>query len=420
MLRMPKDFWLYEIGQFISYMGDFCSTLALSWWILNKTGSITQVSAILAPAAVFKIILLPFFAPFSDFYARKNILLISDFGRGIAAGILCACIYFDYYQLWLFILLYSIINCLSALYLTTSSIVTQLIPEQQMEKGMRVSQAMTSLGGISGGAFGGLVVAYFGVFIAFVTDAFSFILAGVFTLFITSNTTPIRPDSALPFNFTKWKKEMAVGAKIILSSRILWGMSCLALIINFFVASVWILFPLYIKKLALKDADFLGFMESGYAIGTLVATFILGYSTRYFSGFLLYFGSFFITGLLLALLPVFYSSYIPIGILFLIGFLITHANIPYMTKMSLIIPDQYRARVNSLTTFMAAGITPLGIAITGFLSSYFTVNLLLISYGLLLSLSMLLMFLIPRITSFMNGDTKHASEMLKAHFPDVL
>jgi hypothetical protein len=77
--------------------------------------------------------------------------------------------------------------------------------------------------------------------------------------------------------------------------------------------------------------------------------------------------------------------------------------------MSWAIPDQYRSRVNSMTTFMAAGITPIGIAVAGFLSTIFPVTQLILWYGIGIIVTMFFMFLIPGIIYFMNADQDVAS-----------
>ena len=418
IFKLPKDFWYYEIGQFISYMGDFCSTIALSWWVLEKTGSITQLTFILAPSSIFKIILLPIFAPLSDHFSRKNILLIADFMRFIACFCIAICVYYDYYQIVLLLILYSILNIFSALYITTSSIVTQLIPENDLEKGMRISQSMTSLGGISGGAFGGFVVAYLGIFVAFAFDAFSFLIAAFFTLLIKTNTIPRGVNTSNHFSFLKWKTDFKIGIKLIFTSKILLGMSLIALSINFFVASIWILFPLYIKNIMLKNADYFGWMETFYAVGTLGASLLLGRIMKNLKGFYAYFTSFLFVGIFLALIPI-SGNFFPLILMFLIGFLITIANIPYLTKMSIAVPDRFRSRISSITSFMAAGITPLGIAAAGFFAIFVDVTTLIFIYGLCISITIFFMLLIPNIMVFMNASQEECKALLKNHFKTI-
>ncbi|MBF0301043.1 MAG: MFS transporter [Oligoflexia bacterium] len=77
-VKFSKNFYLYQIGLGLSLIGDNCSALALSWWVLEKTGSTVAMSMILAASMITRIVLVPLLGPVADSFKRKNIMLISQ------------------------------------------------------------------------------------------------------------------------------------------------------------------------------------------------------------------------------------------------------------------------------------------------------------------------------------------------------
>src|SRR5204863_7852546 len=86
--RLGKDFWLYQMGQTISTIGDACGNIALAWWILDATHAPEMISTVLAPAMVVQMILTPTLGPLGDRLSRKRLILISDVVRGMAMAVL--------------------------------------------------------------------------------------------------------------------------------------------------------------------------------------------------------------------------------------------------------------------------------------------------------------------------------------------
>jgi MFS family permease len=95
MGELGRDFWLYRLGQAISTVGDVCSRIALSWWILGKTGSAAKLASIMSPAMVVSIFLLPLLGPLGDRFPRKKLIVLGDAWRAVVSLALVAMAYCD-------------------------------------------------------------------------------------------------------------------------------------------------------------------------------------------------------------------------------------------------------------------------------------------------------------------------------------
>src|SRR5215472_7264999 len=85
-LRHPT-FALLWSGQTISRLGDSFYTVALAWWVLEKTGSAAMMGLVLIFSVVPTLLLLLLGGVLVDRWPRLNLMLISDFVRAAAVGI---------------------------------------------------------------------------------------------------------------------------------------------------------------------------------------------------------------------------------------------------------------------------------------------------------------------------------------------
>ena len=81
-LKHPSFAWLWS-GQTISRLGDSLYRIALSWWVLEKTGSAAIMGAVLifsfTPALIFSLV----GGVAVDRFSRVWVMILSDLTRGV-------------------------------------------------------------------------------------------------------------------------------------------------------------------------------------------------------------------------------------------------------------------------------------------------------------------------------------------------
>src|SRR5512138_1963607 len=95
-----RSFALLWLGQTLSRLGDFVYEIALSWWILQKTGSAEAMGLMWVFVITPSILLLLLGGAVGDRFPRVWLMLISDVGRALAVLIVGILAYFDQLQLW--------------------------------------------------------------------------------------------------------------------------------------------------------------------------------------------------------------------------------------------------------------------------------------------------------------------------------
>lgn len=81
-----KNFFLVWQGLFVSQIGTQLFNFALLYWVLEVTGSATQMGFVMMAAAIPTLLLGPFAGTLADNISRKQLIIWADVLRG-AAGI---------------------------------------------------------------------------------------------------------------------------------------------------------------------------------------------------------------------------------------------------------------------------------------------------------------------------------------------
>ena len=155
-----RDFRLYFIGRLTSWIGTGMLPVALSFAVLERGGSTTQVGLVLGVDVLPMVLLLLIGGVVADRVNRRLVMLSSDLLRGAAQGALAAWILVGHPPLWAFLAAEALVGAGTAFF---TPAMTGIIP--QVAKGDMLQQA-NSLNGLSqwGGMLAGPAVA--GVLVA--------------------------------------------------------------------------------------------------------------------------------------------------------------------------------------------------------------------------------------------------------------
>lgn len=416
-VSLGRDFWNFRLGQLISLLGDSCGAIALAWWILDKTGSASDMSIVLAPAMVVKIFLLPLLGPLGDNFSRKHLVVIADFWRFIFSGILASMVFFDYFNLALLTWIYILISLGSALFnAAAGGIVPQIVSREKLQTATRQTQTINSFAGILGGILGGVIVTMSGVFGAFLIDSCSYLISAITALQIRANTKPERTN--VDRSFIHWKNELVSGFKLLYKIPVLFWICIVAMLMNLALSPLGVILPVLAKEGRNLPPWFLGGLESSIGLGAIVGALTFAKIQKRIPSHLALLMSLAMIGIGVAMLPWVPNIFLPLTVLFWIGVGSSWSNIPIGTQISLTVPNAYRSRIGSIMGFLCNGISPLGIAAAGYLITALGLNKSLLIMGLGVSLLAPLILLIPKIKEFLSATPKEAEDFISKNYPN--
>ena len=421
--QLGRDFWLYQGGQVISTVGDACGNIALTWWILDVTGSPAMISTILAPALIVQTLLTPVLGPLGDRLSRKRLILTSDLVRGIAIAVLATTALRDAFAVPVILGVYALFAAGSALFNSNHmSIVPQLVPVDALQGAVRVSQSAHAIGRVAGGVVAGLLVSTVGVGWTLLLDAGSFAIAVLMTAAITGpakGTTA--PGSAEEANHptSSFITELSDGFAAIHRVPLLFWLSIAIAFFNLVLSPMQVLLPTYAKVTRGMPAWFLGGLESSLGVGIIVGALGIGVlekKPRLVSSV--------VFGLLLLGTGTAFLSHVPgiagpMAMMFLIGLGAAWTNIPIGTRISVAVPDHFRSRVNSIFAFIFDASAPIGVAAGGALVAGFGVVSTMTWMGILMLIAVPALFRLPGFPEFFRASPSELTNHFLKAYPHV-
>ena len=180
-----KDYILLLQANAVSTVGDLMYSVAIGYWVYEKTGSSGLMGIMSAISMVVTMFLSPFTGSIVDKVSRKGVMVGMDLMQGIlmlAVGVLA---FFDKLN---------IPGVLAAAFLAAvgsvfygpavSTLMIDIIPHDDMVRGQSVHSGIMSSINMVGTAFSGAMVAFFGVPLIVVINGISNLYSAVSELFI--------------------------------------------------------------------------------------------------------------------------------------------------------------------------------------------------------------------------------------------
>jgi len=85
-LFINRDYGLLFMGRLVSQVGDGILYFALTWLVLDLTGSGTALGTLLLVSSIPGVVLAPLAGVLADMWNRKSIVVITDIVRQVDCG----------------------------------------------------------------------------------------------------------------------------------------------------------------------------------------------------------------------------------------------------------------------------------------------------------------------------------------------
>lgn len=401
-LFINRDFGLLFWGRLVSQVGDGIHYLALTWLVLDITGSGAALGSMLFASSIPAVLLAPFTGVLADLWDRKTIVVSMDILRGLI--ILALAVIFKAGNLTMPILyVATVFSSLCGVLFgpAISATIPGLVKKDELVKANslnNLSRAATMIVGPVLGAFLLGTTGYFGVF---AINGIAFLLSAFSEIFIRFPKV-VREEA-------EERKEMSPGQQFIGSLKegfvYIWqnaGLKTLiffAVALNFLGAPLFgVIVPYLGKEIFRLGAQQFATVQATFPVGFIVGTVLMGYLTKkYRKESLLSFGII-VQGVMIVLLglgaiPMVYSNMSVTAIMvslsgsmLVVGVLNTLVNVPFQVMLQETVPDGYRGRVNGLLDSMVQMLVPLSMAFSGVLIDRVSVAGVLLFSGLITAL----------------------------------
>ncbi|TQR14065.1 MFS transporter [Psychrobacillus soli] len=399
--RATYHLWTFTISKMISSFGAQVYAFAISFYILQLTGSASNFALNLICSILPRTLIAPFAGYAADRYSRKMIVIVAQIATTLAiTGLLIVSLNADNLSLvaiYTTTVILSITSTFSSV--TFSSSITGLVDEGRIQKAMSLNQMSISFAAIGSPALGGLL--------------YGAVSMPVFLImYLVASAIAVILESTMDFKLYAKRKEMVEGEekepmlqsmkeglRYLNNEPILKAIVWISLFINFLFGAYMVGYSfILIEKLKMASEHF-GLTEGAFAVGMLLMSIYFSARNEVKYPLLLSKRSIIVMGILMGavatplLISMSYSvtfSYYAI-LMFCLGSAVIITNTPMQVMMQKMIEDDYKGRVFSIIETMAMALMPLGTVIYGFLYDLLPAEGILIVSSLLLIVVVLIL-----------------------------
>jgi MFS family permease len=186
-----RDFKLLWSGETVSLIGDQFHYVALAWLVLDLTGSGLALGSILLASSIPRAIALLVGGALSDRLPARTLLLGSNLGRMVLTGAIGVLVMAGGAELWHLAVIGVLFGLIDAVHMPAfRSLVPRAVEERAIAPATSLIESTIQLAGLIGPPIAGVVVATWGIAVAFGIDALTFLVAAVSVVFLTVGRTP--------------------------------------------------------------------------------------------------------------------------------------------------------------------------------------------------------------------------------------
>ena len=382
-----KDFILLFQGNAVSTIGDLMYSVAIGYWVYEKTGSSGLMGVMSAISMFVTMFLSPFTGSIVDKCNRKWVLVGMDLLQSavmLTVGIL---VWMDKLSVP-GVLLAAFLAAMGTVFYNpaASTLMIDIIPHDDMVRGQSIFSGTVSAINMVGTAFSGAMVAFFGVPLIVVINGLSNLYSACSEMFIRVPKT-VQQGQQVSVKSVLEDTRKAVGT--VFSDRCLKLFVPCALILNLLGAGpTSLMIPFCLEKGF--TMDMYGYLMTVWTAGYLVCVVLLGVVKLSPKARFWVMALGFSSSVLFSTLAYLANSFIPLCIAAFLSSLSNAAgNTVFNASLMLALPEENRGAILGFIQAASTGGCALSAVIYGFLGDVFPLYLVFVA-GTVISLAPML------------------------------
>ena len=367
---------LYFTGQVLSQVGTWMQSVAQSWLVLQLTGSPLRLGLISTLQFAPMLFLSVFSGAVADRLPKRRLLIATQSvlaGQAIALAVLTWLGHVQYWHVAALALVLGIVNTMDNP--TRQSLVSELVPRADVGNAVALSSAGFNSARIVGPAAAGLLIARFGIPVAFLLNGVSFVFVIAALLRLRLPAPAGRPRT------TTMLEEVVEGLRYALTTpRIRLALGVL-LVISVFVFNFGVYVPLLARTVLHEEADGFGFLMAALGVGAVAGALTLGALRQARPSLSVTLAAAVLACLGILSLSLVRQFWTAVPVLFVTGYFAVLVTASSNATLQLSAPDALRGRVMSLYTLVFGGSVPLGALLVGAISEHWGVPTAFLAMG---------------------------------------
>jgi MFS family permease len=374
-----RPFALLWTGQTTSRLGDSLYRIALSWWVLEKTGSAVAMGTVLIFSQIPLLLFLLIGGVVVDRLPRIRIMFASDILSGLVITFVAVFSWLNLLQIWHIYLASILFGFVEAFFFPAyQAVIPQITPSEVLISANSLSGLSQRVTGIVGPALGAALVAAGGTSVTFALDALSFFISALcvlplLRLNLDQSQRQVESTEAISGNRKSAKEtlkqgfiDLREGFRLVIRIPWIWVTILLFGFVNIMEAGPRaVAMPFLIKEDLGADVELLGLLGSAASLGFVLGMIWLGQYVRLHNRGLLAYLSIIGTGA--ALLPFAFKLPVPVlvGSMFISGISTSVFALIWTHTLQEMVPGELLGRVYSIDALGSFVLLPIGFALAG-------------------------------------------------------
>jgi MFS family permease len=367
----------------ISVTGDVMAALAVPWFVLQTTGSVTQTGITAFFAILPMVIAMIFGGTLVDRIGYKRVSVMADLASGITMlliPVLHLTIGLEFWQLLSLVFLGNLLDA------PGGSARQAMLPELAAEAGMSIERATGLTQALSrgtrmlGAPLAGLLIAYVSAPYVLLINAATFFISALGIQFLVPNQLFKQKNETQESSY--WD-DLREGFAFVKGDSLLLTFIGVVMLTNMVDAAMsGVTYPYYFQEVYGSPVN-LGLLLGVWAASALAGTLLYSWIGERFSRRWVFTIAFMLCGIkpiVMALFPPFYWILLTAAVL---GMAAGPLNPIIMVTLYARVPEDMRARVYGFTSAGAMMAMPLGALLAGYLLEWIGLQNALILYGAL-------------------------------------
>jgi len=361
-----RSFALLWSGQTVSRIGDSLFRIALSWWILEETGSAAAMGTLAVFSMVPMLLFLLIGGVVVDRLPRFRIMLTADFVNMIVVGLVTLLAYADRLALWHIYAASVVFGLAEAFFMPAyNASVPQIVPAEERPSANSLTSLSWQISGVVGPALGAFIVAAGGTSLAFGLDSLSFLISAVCLIplrFIRLATVPSEQKATPIANIRE-------GLRTVTASPWLWVSILVFAGVNVTEAGPRnIALPFLIHDHLGLNVEALGLVASVFSIGSVTGAVVLGRARKLRRRGLLMYGATALGGLTVVLYGLAPNLAVLLGVAVIYGVTWSSVSLVWANTLQEMVPQEKLGRISSIDALGSFVLMPVGFALAGVLT----------------------------------------------------
>jgi len=358
-----RDFRVFWTGQLVSLIGTWMQSVGQSWLVLELTDSPFKLGLI-GTVQFAPMLFLSFVAGvITDRVFKRRLILATQTALMLQAFSLWVLVWTGHVQYWHVAVLAGLYGLANTLDMPArQSFIADLVGRDDLMNAIALNSALFSGARVVGPAAAGLLIAWYGVGVAFFLNAVSFVAVVIALLTIRTDGAP-RPSSGATIS-----QQIVEGVRYAVSTPLLALVLSLLLSVSLFVINYSVLVPLIARDVLHEGAHGFGFLMAALGAGAVAGALTLALvgGGRPPLGILVG-AAIVVSGATMSLAAV-RHFWLAIVVLLVIGCSQILFTASCNTTLQLMVPDGVRGRMMSLYALVFVGVTPIGSFLVGSIS----------------------------------------------------